>query len=187
MAIIFLDPLKIAKLASAFQLLILALLCISVVVMRETKLDSYDPGYRAPFYPWLQIFGAISCIALIIVMGWLPILFSLGIIVAGIVWYFAYAEKRVDRYGGIYHVFERLGRKRFEALDTELREILKEKGLRDSDPYDQIVAKAQVLEITDNLPYDDGVQKAANILAPLVPETEKSITEGFLHLSLIHI
>ncbi|MDE1038578.1 MAG: APC family permease, partial [Phycisphaerales bacterium] len=84
--ILFLDPLKIAKLASSFQLLMFALLCIAVVVMRETKLDSYDPGFRAPFYPWLQIVGVISCLAIIVVMGWIPVLFSSAIIVVGVLW-----------------------------------------------------------------------------------------------------
>ena len=138
LVIIFLDPLKIAKLASAFQLLMFALLCLSVIVMREAELPSYDPGYRVPFYPWLQIFGSLACISIIYIMGWLPIIFSAGIIVVGAIWYFAYARKRVDRYGAIYHIFERLGRKRFAALDIELREILKEKGLRAHDPFDAV-------------------------------------------------
>ena len=98
--ILFLDPLKIAKLASAFQLLIFSMLCLSVIVMRETKLNSYDPGFRAPLYPWLQLVGASACITFIFMMGWLPVIFSSGIVVVGTVWYFAYARKRVERYGG---------------------------------------------------------------------------------------
>jgi len=179
--ILFLDPLRIAKLASAFQLLVFALLCLSVVVMRETKLDSYDPGYRAPFYPWLQIFGATSCIGMIFIMGWLPVLFSIGIIVVSVVWYYAYAIKRVDRYGAIYHIFERLGRRRFAALDTELRQILKEKGLRAHDPFDEIVAKARVVDAQHGATFEDIVASASEELAALLPTTAASLAEGFLH------
>jgi len=178
--ILFLDPLKIAKLASAFQLLMFALLCLSVIVMRETKLNSYDPGFRSPFYPWLQIIGAIACIAIIFIMGWMPVLFSAGIIVLGIFWYFAYARKRVERYGAIYHIFERLGRKRFGALDTELREILKEKGLRAHDPFDEIVAKANVVDAPRGDTFEDIVQKASEELASLLPTTADSLAQGFL-------
>jgi len=178
--ILFLDPLKIAKLASAFQLLMFTLLCLSVIVMREAELPSYDPGYRAPFYPWLQIIGAMACIAIIFVMGWLPVLFSAGIIVLGIFWYFAYARKRVERYGAIYHIFERLGRKRFGALDTELREILKEKGLRAHDPFDEIVAKANVVDAPRGDTFEDIVQKASEELASLLPTTADSLAQGFL-------
>ena len=179
--ILFLDPLKIAKLASAFQLLMFALLCLAVVVMREAKLDSYDPGYRAPFYPWLQLIGAASCIAIIIIMGWLPILFSLCIIVIGIVWYFAYARKHVERYGAIYHIFERLGRKRFGALDTELREILKEKGLRKHDPFDEIVAKARVVDAPHGSTFEDIVLAASEDLSALLPATATALSDEFLH------
>jgi len=179
-AILFLDPLKIAKLASAFQLLMFALLCLSVIVMREAELPSYDPGYRAPFYPWLQIVGATACIAIIFIMGWMPVIFSTGIIVVGAIWYFAYARKRVDRYGAIYHIFERLGRKRFAALDIELREILKEKGLRAHDPFDEIVAMARVIDAPQGATFEDIVTSAAEELSALLPTTASSLAEGFL-------
>ncbi len=178
--ILFLDPLKIAKLASAFQLLMFALLCISVIVMREAELPSYDPGYRTPFYPWLQLFGAAACIAIIVIMGWLPVLFSSGIIVVGIVWYFCYARKRVDRYGAIYHIFERLGRKRFAALDTELREILKEKGLRSHDPFDKIVAESRVVDAPHGATFEDIVATASEELSALLPTTATFLADGFL-------
>ncbi len=55
--LVLLDVEKIAKLASAFQLLIFALVCLAVIVMRESRIESYDPGYRSPGYPWMQIFG----------------------------------------------------------------------------------------------------------------------------------
>ncbi len=181
LVILFLDPLKIAKLASAFQLMMFSLLCLSVIVMRETKLDSYDPGYRAPFYPWLQIIGAIACIWIIFIMGWLPVLFSAGVVAIGIAWYFIYARHRVDRYGAIYHVFERLGRKRFAALDTELREILKEKGLRAHDPFDEIVAKARVVDAAHGASFEDITTIAAEELAALLPVTAENLSKGFLH------
>jgi amino acid transporter/mannitol/fructose-specific phosphotransferase system IIA component (Ntr-type) len=179
--IVFLDPLKIAKLASAFQLLMFALLCISVIVMREAELPSYDPGYRTPFYPWMQIIGAIACISIICIMGWLPAIFSGGIIVAGVIWYYAYARKRIERYGAIYHIFERLGRKRFGALDTELREILKEKGLRKHDPFDEIVAKARVVDSPQGATFEDIVASASEELSALLPATATALSEGFLH------
>lgn len=179
--ILFLDPLKIAKLASAFQLLIFSMLCLSVIVMRETKLNSYDPGFRAPLYPWLQLVGASACITFIFMMGWLPVIFSSGIVVVGTVWYFAYARKRVERYGAIYHIFERLGTKRFGALDTELREILKEKGLRANDPFDDIVAKATVVDAQYGDSFEDIVSKASTELASLLPTTADVLSKGFLH------
>lgn len=47
MCLLFFDPTKIAKLASGFQLLLFSLSCVAVIIMRESQIDSYDPGYRS--------------------------------------------------------------------------------------------------------------------------------------------
>jgi mannitol/fructose-specific phosphotransferase system IIA component (Ntr-type) len=113
-------------------------------------------------------------------MGWMPALFSAGIVVVGIIWYFVYARKRVDRYGAIYHIFERLGRKRFVALDAELRGILKEKGLRANDPFDEIVAKSRVIDAATDASFEDIVTLASEELASLLPTTATALADGFL-------
>ena len=78
--ILVLDEEGIAKLASAFQLFIFMLVNFAVIVMRESRIESYDPGYRSPLYPWMQIFGVLTSIALIGYMGWVPVLFTLGMV-----------------------------------------------------------------------------------------------------------
>jgi amino acid transporter len=139
--LVLFDPMRIAKLASAFQLLMFAFVCFAVIVMRESHIESYDPGYKSPFYPWMQIAGIVAPIYLIFEMGIVPILFSSGLIVVSSLWYWYYASGKVARVGAIYHVFERLGRQRHHNLDTELRGILREKGLRQEDPFDEIVSR----------------------------------------------
>jgi len=180
--IIFLNPIKIAKLASAFQLLMFAFCCLAVIIMRESHIEAYDPGLKAPFYPWLQIIGIIAPFWLIIEMGWMPIVFSLGLIATGIILYLSYGRKRVERSGAILHVFERLGRRRNEQLEPELRSILKEKGLREDDPYDEIVNKAQVLDITKQTTFENIIKQAADILARELcypsDKIEKTVLEG---------
>ncbi len=74
------NPIKIAKLAGAFQLLLFGLISLAVIVMRESKIESYDPGFKSPFYPWMQILGILTPLWLIIEMGWLPTLFTIGLI-----------------------------------------------------------------------------------------------------------
>ncbi len=177
--VVGLDPLKIAKLASAFQLLMFALLCGAVIVMRESGLDSYDPGYRAPLYPWLPLFGLIAPFLLIFQMGWLPTLFSVGLVTAGVAWYTWYGRKKVERRGAIFHVFARLGEGRHEGLDTELRGILKEKGLRDHDPFESIVMDAVVLDITSTPEFDLIIHQVAGALALRSGESSEIFVEGF--------
>ena len=145
--LILFDPMRIAKLASSFQLLMFALVCLAVIVMRESRIQSYDPGYKSPFYPWMQIAGIVFPFYLIFEMGLIPILFSIGLIAVSTIWYLSYARRRTARNGAIYHVFERLGQHRHQDLDSELRGILREKGLRKEDPFDEIVTRSQVLDL----------------------------------------
>ena len=178
--LIILDPTKIAKLASSFQLLMFAFLCLAVIVMRESKIDSYDPGYRTPFYPWTQIFGMLASMLLIIEMGWLAMAFSGGLIAISVIWYFYYAKDKVIRNGAIYHIFERLGRNRYDALDTELRGILKEKGLRESDPFDEIVMRSHVIDLQDKTDFGEVVKPAAAWISQYVEKNASDIEKLFL-------
>jgi APA family basic amino acid/polyamine antiporter len=177
--LLFLDPLKIAKLASAFQLLMFAMLCLAVIVMRESRIESYDPGFKSPLYPWMQIFGMLAPVVLIAEMGWVPLLFSCVLIVAGLAWYFYYARTRVARHGAVYHVFERLGRRRFDELDRELRSILKEKGLRERDPFDEVVARALVLDIREACGFDALVAEVSERFAERLPCESSVLQRGF--------
>ena len=159
------DAAKIAKLASAFQLLMFGFVCFAVIVMRESKLEAYDPGYRSPGYPYMQIVGMIAPIILIVLMGWLPSLFAAGLIACSAIWYRHIAHGRVERSGAVYHVFERLGRRRHAGLDTELREILKEKGLRTADPFDDVVARSFVVDFEEPCTFEDVVEASAPWIA----------------------
>jgi len=178
--LVFFDPTRIAKLASAFQLLMFALICGAVIVMRESGISSYDPGYQSPFYPWLQLFGIFSPFLLIAEMGLVPLLFAAGLLAAGGGWYFYYARERVSRVGAIYHIFERLGRYRYDGLDTELRGILKEKGPRAEDPFDDIVARAVVLDVDQEATFEEISRRVSGFLAERVNADAGHLHEGFL-------
>ncbi len=174
------EPTKIAKLASAFQLLLFSLTCLAVIVMRESHLDSYDPGYRSPFYPWMQLFGMGAPLFLIAEMGAAPVLFTLGLITAGTVWYYLYARKHVSRKGAVFHIFARLGERRDRGLDRELRSILQEKGLRDEDPFDVVVARAGFIDLDDAAEFEQVVQEAAEHFARRLGIPREQLAEGFL-------
>lgn len=178
--ILVLDPLKIAKLAGAFMLLIFALTCLAVIVMRESHIESYDPGFRSPLYPWLHIVGMLAPLWLISQMGTMSILFTIGLVVCGTLWHAYYARHRVKRVGAIRHVFERIGRTRYEGLDRELRNILKEKGLRTEDPFEQIVARSFVIDLEDSVDFDGVVALAAESLEHRVPGSVEDIAREFL-------
>lgn len=157
---------EVAKLASAFQLLLFGLLNLAVIVMRESKIEEYDPGFNSPFYPWFQIGGMILSIVLILEMGFLPILFTAIVSVFAVGWYYYYVYGKIERQGAIFHVHARLGEWKDYGLEREMRGILREKGLRDEDPYEKVMARAVVIDKDDpNMSYKTLVQKASEKLA----------------------
>src|SRR6056297_2281425 len=173
--LVLFDPMKIAKLASVFQLLMFALVCLAVIVMRESKIPSYDPGRKSPLYPWMQLAGIIAPFYLIFEMGVLSISFSVGLIVISSLWYRYYARHRVARTGAIYHVFERLGRHRHHDLDTELRGILREKGLREEDPFDDIVRRCLVFDLTGETSFEGVIRRISDEISSRVNLTAEEI------------
>jgi len=151
----------VAKLASAFQLLLFAILNICVIVMRESRIEGYDPGFRSPFYPWMQLVGFFLSAYLIVEMGLLSILFTLTVIAIAVLWYFKYAIDRIEREGAIFHVHARLGEYQYEGLEQELREIVQEKGLRKEDQYARVVEGAMVLDLADVRDFEQVVEQVA--------------------------
>ena len=187
LAVTVFDPTKIAKLASAFQLTLFALACLAVIVMRESKIASYDPIFSSPLYPAVQILGILAPFWLIVTMGLLPTLFTFGLIIFGAMWYTYYARHRVTREGAIFHVFERLGKRRYEGLDMELREIIKEQETRDSDPFDQVVTEAYVIDILHQTTFQELVTRASQKLANQLPVSASQLIPGFLEESSIEV
>ncbi|MEM9418678.1 MAG: amino acid permease [Planctomycetota bacterium] len=155
----------VAKVASAFNLFVFGLMNVSVIVMRESKIESYDPGFRSPFYPWTQLLGVAIAAGLIMEMGPIAVIASFVLGSLGAAWYWYYARNKVVRDGAIYHVFSRLGQRRFEELDREFRQIIKEKGLRENDPFNDLVARAALIDAAPGATYDQIADEAAQYLA----------------------
>lgn len=168
----------VAKLGSTFNLMVLALVNVAVLVMRESEIVTYDPGFSVPFYPWIPLVGIFVNSWLIVEMGATSIAFSVGVTILGAIWYFRYARPRVDRYGAVHHVFARLGRYRHAELLPEFREIMKEKGLRDEDPYDDIVERTAFFEVEDGQSMDGLIQEGVGKLAERVDMDAEAIKEG---------
>ena len=93
LAIIYLDVEKIAKLASAFKVLMFISVNLAVIVLRETNAQWYNPSYKSPFYPYVQVFGVISGVVLLAYLGLLPLLSVLGVFVFGFITFLFYGRK----------------------------------------------------------------------------------------------
>ncbi|MEZ3164081.1 APC family permease [Halorubrum sp. RMP-47] len=99
--IAFVPVVDLAKLASAFLILVFSLENLSVIVFREVDVDFYDPDFRSPGYPVVQVLGVIGGVVLIVQMGLLSILGAVGISVGSLAWYLIYARSRTSRTGAL--------------------------------------------------------------------------------------
>ena len=86
--IVFLDIVKIAKLASAFKVMMFISVNFCVIILRETSAQWYNPSYKSPLYPFLQLFGIFSGFILLIFLGWMPFFAILVISALGVFLYF---------------------------------------------------------------------------------------------------
>jgi APA family basic amino acid/polyamine antiporter len=105
--IAFVPVVELAKLASAFQILVFAIVNVALIVFRVSGVESYDPSFRAPAFPYLQIVGVVGGLALLTQMGTIPILGAAGIIVGGVGWYLLYGRSRTDREGALGVILDR--------------------------------------------------------------------------------
>ena len=140
------DVASVAKLASAFQLLLFGLVCVAVIVMRESKIPTYKPGYKAPFYPWLQIVGILVSFWLIIEMGILAIAFTGMVTIGCVLWYHFYASGKLDRRGAIFHIHQRLGQQRYEGLERELMTIIHDRTQAENLSYEAVIARSVMMD-----------------------------------------
>jgi len=175
------DVAEVAKLASAFQLLLFGLLNLAVVVMRESQIEEYDPGFNSPWYPWMQIAGIIFSIILIFEMGALSILFTILVSVISVIWFKYYAADKVERQGAIFHIHARLGEFKDQGLESEMRNILREKGLRQEDPYEELISRADVIEVSKGEKYPDIVKKVYRQLEVKINKPMEEFFEMITH------
>ena len=140
--ILFLDVEKIAKLASAFMVMMFMSVNLSVIILRETAVQWYDPKYKSPLYPYVQLFGVFSGMILLFYLGLMPIIAISVVSVLGILIYYIYGRKAsrigvLTQYGHIPALYLLFGKKRNykhlkELEDNERGEILNVKIEKES-------------------------------------------------------
>ncbi len=105
--IAFVPVITLAEMASAFIIFVLSLINVALIAFREADVDTYDPAFRAPGYPVVQILGTLAGFGMIVQLGLLPILGATGITVGGALIYFAYGRRRSDSTSALGEILER--------------------------------------------------------------------------------
>jgi amino acid transporter/nucleotide-binding universal stress UspA family protein len=159
--IAFVPIADIAKLASAFQIIVFALVNGAVVAFREGNVGEYDPSFESPLYPWTQIAGILGGVLLIGYTGTIPLIGAAVITWASVLWYVYYARDEVEREGAATDVVRRtVGKQAVERTKSTFEDV---------DGYEVLVA---ITETTD----EARERSLLRIAADIARENDGSVT-----------
>ena len=150
-ASLFLKLDALVQAASTVMLLAYFLANACLIVLRESGLLNYRPSFRAPGYPWVQIIGMAGFGLLILEMGYQAILISLALVAGGLLFYWFYGRVKAARESAIHHLLERVTSQQMVKgeLETELRDILKERDQHCQDTFDRLTRQGIILDIKE--------------------------------------
>jgi len=182
-AIVFLDIEALVKTASTLMLILFMLVNASVIIMRESRIQSYRPKFRSPLYPYIHIAAIVAYAALIIDMGPVPLSITAAFFALSAAWFGLYVSRRVSRASAAMHIVERVTDRQLKTvtLENELRDILLERDEIIEDRFDQLIRKCEILDIKGKVTAEEIFRQISTILAERLNADEYVLFEKFLH------
>lgn len=146
----------LVKAASVVILTTYVLTNLAVIILRESKLKNYRPSFKAPLYPWLQIFGIIVFSFFIIDLGLEAIEISIAFLLISVSFYLFYGRKKYAGEYALLHLLKRITDNRLtdHILESEFRDILCDRDNIKPDKFDNLVKTAKILDLKGPLKMD---------------------------------
>lgn len=148
-ASLFLQLEMLVKVASTVLLLTYIFSNLCVIVLRESRLLNYQPTFRAPFYPWLQIGGTLGLVLVLLEMGWEALIISFLLIFGALLFYWTYGRIKSEREYALLHLIERFSDRELSkgVLESELKEIIRERDQLCIDRFEEITERAVLVDV----------------------------------------
>lgn len=148
---LFLNLKILVEAASTVLILTYTFSCFSVIIMRESRLQNYRPAFKAPLYPMIQIIGIVGFLFLLFEIGADALFISLVLILFGLFAYWFYGRIRTTRESAILHLIQRITARELVTgtLESELKEIIRERDDIVEDRFDQLVNRSIVIDLKD--------------------------------------
>lgn len=167
-AISFLRLELLVKVASSILILLYIFANLTLILFRESKILSYRPKFRSPFYPYLQILGILGGFFLLIEMGTAIVFMATIFLLLGFIWYKIYAQKRATQDSALIYVLEKLVSKdrdlASDSLLTELKDIVIQRDGLTRDEFHILIEEAEVLDIEEILTMEDFFRDISDVL-----------------------
>jgi amino acid transporter len=177
----FLDLSDLVKLGSVVILTLYILTNIAVIVLRESKLQNYQPAFKVPLYPWINIVGIVLFILLIIDMGLVAIEISISLLFIAVMVYFLYGRKRHNIEFALLHLVERVINKKItdNTLENELKKVLISRDEIIIDRFHKLVEDSIILDIKGKTEFDVFLKILANEASDKISLSEQKIIQLF--------
>jgi mannitol/fructose-specific phosphotransferase system IIA component (Ntr-type) len=143
--------------------------------MRESGIQNYRPRFKSPLYPYLQIIAILAYIFIIIEMGRLPLLITSIFILMGLSWYWFFGRIRSNKESALLQLINKIKAKDLEttSLDTELKEIIRERDNLHIDRFDRLIEKAIILDIDKTLTKEEFFHIVADNVSKIINKSSE--------------
>ena len=171
-------PLEIlVKIASSVVLTSYVLTNLSVIILRESKIISYQPSFKAPFYPWPQIISIFIFTFFVVDLGLAATEISISMLLLSLGVYFFYGKRRTDQEYALLHILEKIIDTNLTShnLEAELIEIIKDRDRIGTDEFDNLVKRARVIDIEEGVELDEMIRTIAEKLEIMTGEDREII------------
>ncbi|MCK9555176.1 amino acid permease [bacterium] len=163
----------LVKVASSILILLYIFANFTVIMFRESKIQSYRPKFRSPFYPYLQVAGILGCGFLLIEMGSFVVFLTLIFLFFGFMWYRLYGQKRTSRDFALIYALERIISRDIDLgsdnLLTELKDVVMQRDAIVEDRFHKMMEASPVMDIKEKtLGYLDFFKSVSDVLSPSI-------------------
>jgi basic amino acid/polyamine antiporter, APA family len=179
---LFLNIQVIIKAASAVLILTYIFPCLAIIIMRESRLQNYQPVYAVPWYPWLPIAGVIGFSAILISIGKEAMIVAGSLLLGGWIIYWFYGRIRATREYALMHLVERITATELtdHSLETELKDIVRERDDIMKDRFDHMIEACPVIDINGSMSMAAFFSRAAEAMADHLHMDQETLLNRFL-------
>ncbi len=176
---LFFDITAVIKAASAVLILTYMFSAATLIVLKESKIGSYRPQFKAPFYPWLYIIGLAGYSFMLYEIGSASLLITLLLLIGGFAVYWFFGRKKAQREFALLHLIERITAKELTSntLERELLEIVHRRDGVLKDRFDHLVEQCPVIDLEQSISAEQFFVVAAEQLSSLTHIPAESLAQ----------
>ncbi len=181
-ASLFLELTLLVKAASTVLIIAYILANLSLIILRESKVQNYRPLFKAPLYPWFPILGIIGCTLLIFEMGASVLWMTALLIAIGAFVYWFYGRIKAERDYALRHLVARITAREISSgtLESELKTIICERDEIVADRFDHLIETCPILDLSGHQTLAAFFKQASETLAEPLSMQADVINEGLI-------